>query len=107
MLEIQTKTLLAVCGHGSFSKAAEALSLTQPAVSHQIASLENEYGVKIFVRGRGELRLTPEGAEIVRTGRVASPHTCRHEKQTDSSARRHDRNSRIRSDRRSGRRTRL
>jgi len=44
----------------SFTKAAKALGLTQPAVSAQIAALEDALGVELFQRGR-ELRLTPSG----------------------------------------------
>ena len=38
--------------------------MTQPAVSHHMKMLESELGVHLFVRARGELKLTPEG-EIV------------------------------------------
>ena len=44
----------------SFTKAARAMGLTQPAVSAQIAALEDALGVELFQRGR-ELRLTPSG----------------------------------------------
>lgn len=40
---------------------AEELSLTQPAVSHHIALLEQDLGIKIFHRSKGELKLTAEG----------------------------------------------
>ncbi|MCI8388326.1 MAG: LysR family transcriptional regulator [Clostridiales bacterium] len=66
MLDQKLKTLLAVSELKNFTKAAEQLSLTQPAVSHHIAALEDELGVHIFVRGRGELRLTAEGEIVVR-----------------------------------------
>ena len=55
------KTLLAVVEQGSFTRAADALSLTQPAVSHHISQLEDELGAPLFVRDRGRLKLTPEG----------------------------------------------
>ena len=64
MLDARLETLLTICEKSSFTKAAEALALTQPAVSHHIKMLENELGVHLFVRARGELKLTPEG-EIV------------------------------------------
>ena len=60
------KTLLAVVEQGSFTRAAEALSLTQPAVSHHISQLEDELGVPLFVRDRGRLKLTPEGEIAVK-----------------------------------------
>ncbi len=64
MLDARLETLLTICEKSSFTKAAEALALTQPAVSHHMKMLENELGVHLFVRARGELKLTPEG-EIV------------------------------------------
>src|SRR5690606_7122112 len=45
---------------GSITATAEALHLTQPAVSHWIADLEKTVGMKLFVRGR-KLRLTATG----------------------------------------------
>ena len=64
MLDIRFKTLLSVIDEKNFSKAAEKLSLTQPAVSHHINQLESEYGVKIISRGKREITLTPEGELI-------------------------------------------
>ena len=61
MLDIKVISLLAVAQTKNFTKAANALSLTQPAVSHHISQLEKELGVKIFIRGKGALILTPEG----------------------------------------------
>ena len=66
MLDTKLETLLTVCEKNNFTRAAEALSLTQPAVSHHIASLEQEFGVKIFYRGKGDLKLTPEGEIVVK-----------------------------------------
>lgn len=48
----------------SFTKAADALALTQPAVSQHIRNLEEELGVKLFIRSHNQLRLTANG-EIV------------------------------------------
>ena len=45
----------------NFSRAAEHLSITQPAVSHQINTLEDELGVKLFHRTSKSVRLTQEG----------------------------------------------
>ncbi len=58
------KGFIAVCRHGSFTEAAGALFLTQPAVSQQVKSLEDELGVKLLVkRGKG-FQLTPAGEEV-------------------------------------------
>jgi DNA-binding transcriptional LysR family regulator len=45
----------------SFSHAARALSLTQPAVSQQIRALEQQLGERLIRRGRGGFALTPAG----------------------------------------------
>ena len=66
MLDDKLETLLTICEKNSFTRAAEALSLTQPAVSHHISALERELGVKLFYRSRGALKLTPEGEIAVR-----------------------------------------
>src|ERR687898_884040 len=46
---------------GSFSRAAAALALTQPAVSQQVAALERQAGARLLERGPGGLSLTPAG----------------------------------------------
>jgi DNA-binding transcriptional LysR family regulator len=51
---------------GSFSRAAEELSLTQPAVSHQILSLERQLGIRLIDRRPGGLALTAAGALLLR-----------------------------------------
>lgn len=37
---------------GSFTAAAEALNMTQSAVSHAVANVESEWGVSLFIRDR-------------------------------------------------------
>src|SRR6478609_5319127 len=51
----------------SFSRAAEKLSLSQPSVSHQVALLETEIGVRLLDRDRGRagLRLTHAGTILL------------------------------------------
>ena len=66
MLDPKLDTLLLVAEKKSFTRAAQALSLTQPAVSHHISQLEQELGVRLFVRGNGDLMLTPEGETVLR-----------------------------------------
>lgn len=46
---------------GSVSNAAKRMGLSQPSVSQQIQTLENEMGVKLFVRQGSKIRLTHEG----------------------------------------------
>jgi DNA-binding transcriptional LysR family regulator len=55
-------TFRAVARAGSFSAAARELSLTQPAVSQQVAALERQLGVRLLHRGPGGLTLTDAGA---------------------------------------------
>lgn len=64
MADTRLETLIMVCETGSFTKAAEQLSLTQPAVSQHVKQLEKEFEVKLFNRSEGVLKLTTEG-EIV------------------------------------------
>ena len=66
MLDPKLDTLLLVAEKKNFTRAAQALSLTQPAVSHHISQLEQELGVRLFVRGNGDLMLTPEGETVLR-----------------------------------------
>ncbi len=58
-------TFREVARHGSFSRAAEALSLTQPAVSQQVAALERQAGAQLLERGPGGLSLTAAGALLL------------------------------------------
>ena len=50
---------------GSFTKAAEILGYTQPAMSQMVASLENELSIKLLYRSRYGVRLTPEGERLL------------------------------------------
>ena len=69
MLDVKLDTLLAVAETKTFTKAATLLSLTQPAVSHHIGMLEEELGVRLFVRGKGDIKPTPEGEIVLRYAR--------------------------------------
>src|SRR5580698_6607488 len=48
--------------HGNFTKAARELNVTQGAVSHQIAVLEDYFGTRLFERRSTGLELTPSAA---------------------------------------------
>lgn len=61
MIDDKLITFFKVVETKNFTKAANELSLTQPAVSHHISQLENEYKVSLFIRNKGNLKLTPEG----------------------------------------------
>lgn len=51
----------AVATHGSFTRAAEALHITQPTLSGQVKELEERYGAKLFVRHGRRIELTDIG----------------------------------------------
>lgn len=61
MNTIQLECFVTAAEHLSFSKASQVLKITQPAVSHQIQSLEEELDVKLFDRTGRNVSLTPEG----------------------------------------------
>lgn len=59
------RTFLRVTETGSFSAAALDLGLTQPAVSRQVSSLEEQYGTRLFHRSTNALSLTVEGEQMI------------------------------------------
>ena len=61
MVDSKLLTFLKVVEKGSYTLAAQELSLTQPAVSLQMKQLEGEFGVKLFHRLDKELKLTYQG----------------------------------------------
>ena len=66
MIDPKLFSLIKVYETGSFTKAASQLSLTQPAVSQHIQSLEKSLGLKIFERSSNTLRVTREGELVVK-----------------------------------------
>lgn len=61
MLDFRIDTFLCVCKYLNFTKAANELNITQPAVSQHIHYLENEYGVKLFSQEGKKLLITDSG----------------------------------------------
>jgi DNA-binding transcriptional LysR family regulator len=57
----QARTFLAIAAHGSFIEAAKRLHLTQSTVSARIQRLEEELGVRLFVRNRAGAAMTVGG----------------------------------------------
>jgi DNA-binding transcriptional LysR family regulator len=57
--------IVAVARAGSFSRAAEELHLTQPALSRSIAGFETHHGVRLFDRERSGVTLTASGKLVV------------------------------------------
>lgn len=64
MADRRLQVFHAVVKHGSFTRAAERLFMTQPAVTFQIKQLEEHFDTRLLERGHGKLGLTPAG-EIV------------------------------------------
>lgn len=77
MLDFRMETFLAVCKYMNFTHAAEALNLTQPAVSQHIKYLEEKYDTPLFIREKKKLLLTPAG-EVLR----AALETMRNDENT-------------------------
>ncbi|WP_374265544.1 LysR family transcriptional regulator [Zoogloea sp.] len=61
MADRRLQVFHAVARHGSFTRAAEALFMTQPAVTFQIKQLEEQFNTRLFDRGHGRVTLTPAG----------------------------------------------
>jgi DNA-binding transcriptional LysR family regulator len=65
----QLKVFEAVARHLSFSRAAEELHLTQPAVSTQVRKLEEHAGLPLFEQLGKKIHLTPAGAQMLESSR--------------------------------------
>ncbi|WP_143315155.1 LysR family transcriptional regulator [Clostridium sp. HBUAS56017] len=61
MLDFRINTFLTVCNYMNFTKAAEALCITQPAVSQHIKYLEKSYDTKFFEYEGRKITLTKQG----------------------------------------------
>ncbi|MDH4189203.1 MAG: LysR family transcriptional regulator [Betaproteobacteria bacterium] len=65
MADRRLQVFHAVAKHLSFTKAAEALFMTQPAVTFQIKQLEEHFNTRLFERGHGRISVTPAGAVVL------------------------------------------
>lgn len=65
MADRRLQVFHAVAKHLSFTKAAEALFMTQPAVTFQIRQLEEHFNTRLFDRAQGRISLTPAGAVVL------------------------------------------
>lgn len=63
----QIRAFVTVARLGNLTKAAEALSLTQPAVTAQLKALEQSLGVALFDRAAGRLSLAKAGEALLPT----------------------------------------
>lgn len=76
---------VAICG--GFSRAAEELLLTQPAISDQVRKLEEEYDILLFNRQRKQVTLTPAGEQLLAiTRRLFDVHQQAHDLLSESRA---------------------
>lgn len=66
MVNFRLKVFRAVAKHLNFRRAAEELFLTQPAVTLQVKTLEQQLGVQIFDRSGSRISLTPAGALLLK-----------------------------------------
>lgn len=70
MLDFRMDTFLTVCETMNFTRAAEQLRLTQPAVSQHIHMLEEYYKLKLFTYQGKQLALTPAGLLLQNAART-------------------------------------
>ena len=68
----QLKVFESVASHLSFSRAAEELHLTQPAVSMQVQALSDQVGMPLFEQMGKRIHLTGAGEELLRHVRRVS-----------------------------------
>jgi LysR family transcriptional regulator, transcriptional activator of the cysJI operon len=80
MMDFRIDTFLTVCRHMNFTKAAEALNITQPAVSQHIHYLEDFYDVKLFVYEGKKMYLTNAG-DILYQAAITMKHDNLHLKE--------------------------
>jgi DNA-binding transcriptional LysR family regulator len=66
MIDNKIKTLITLAANKSYTKTAELLALTQPAISTHIRLLEEEYKIKIFVKDGSSIKLTSEGEILLK-----------------------------------------
>ena len=65
MADRRLQVFHAVAKNLSFTKAADALFMTQPAVTFQIKQLEEQFNTRLFERGHGKITLTPAGELVL------------------------------------------
>jgi DNA-binding transcriptional LysR family regulator len=65
------RSVVAIADHGSFTDAAVALHVSQPALSHAVARLEHELGLRLFDRSSRVVRLTAAGKAFLGPARRA------------------------------------
>ncbi|MGN1444712.1 MAG: LysR family transcriptional regulator, partial [Eubacteriales bacterium] len=91
MNTFQLQCFLAVASTLNFAKAAERLHISQPTVTNQIKSLEEELNVKLFNRSTRVVEITPEGQTFLTDAKsmmlIAEQAKLRFAKPTDGTIR--------------------
>lgn len=75
LIDQRLVTFLTVCKTNNFTRAAELLNLTQPAVTKHIKSLEDYYGTPLFTRKGRLISLTKEGEVLFNHAKVIEAQT--------------------------------
>ncbi|MDX6354292.1 MAG: hypothetical protein QOF98_1195, partial [Streptomyces sp.] len=77
----QLQYFVAVADARHFTRAADAVHVSQPSLSQQIRALEKELGAALFSRARGNITLTDAGETLLPLARriLADADTARHE----------------------------
>lgn len=65
MADRRLQVFYSVARHLSFTKAADQLFMTQPAVTFQVKQLEEEFNTRLFERSHGRIALTPAGRLVM------------------------------------------
>ena len=73
---VQLETFFSVITHKNFTKAAEALNVSQPTASARVKNLESELGCKLFDKDGKNVTLSKEGKIFVR---LCENHTSQYE----------------------------
>ena len=66
MIDQSLKTFVVLCRLMNYRRTAEALNMTQPAVTQHIQYLEKQYGCRLFLYDRRKLIMTPEGEVLLK-----------------------------------------
>ena len=66
----QLRLFLAAAETGSFTRGAERAFVSQPALSASVSKLENELGVRLFVRNKRHVALTPAGRKLLKRAKL-------------------------------------
>jgi DNA-binding transcriptional LysR family regulator len=77
MLDHRIETLLILSETLSYTKTAELLHITQPAVSQHIRYMEKLYGCTFFMRNGRKLTITPAGSRLIRAAQIMQANSRR------------------------------